>query len=179
MCCKYIRINRNTFIIFLVSGFWHGANWTFIIWGLLNALYIMPSIIFNTNRNNIEIVAAGKLFPTFRELISIIITFLLTVIAWIFFRAENVEQAFLCISKIFSISVFSKIYIPEINIALLTIGLTLFFMIIEWIGRTDQFAIETIFAKKPKFIRWSFYYLLIIIIFVFAGSNQQFIYFQF
>ena len=55
---------RNTFIIFLVSGFWHGANWTFIIWGLLNALYIMPSIIFNTNRNNLDIVAQGKYLPS-------------------------------------------------------------------------------------------------------------------
>ena len=170
---------RNTFIIFLVSGFWHGANWTFIIWGFLNALYIMPSIVFNTNRNNIEIVAAGKLLPTLKELISILITFLLTVIAWIFFRAENVNQALLCISKIFSQSVFSKIDIPQIEVALITILLTSFFMIIEWIGRTNQFAIETLFAKKPQFIRWSFYYILIVIIFVFAGSNQQFIYFQF
>jgi hypothetical protein len=139
----------------------------------------MPSIIFNTNRNNIEIVATGKLFPTFKELISIIITFLLTVIAWVFFRAENVAQAFLCISKIFSTTIFSKIDIPQIEIALITVVLTLFFITIEWLGRTNQFAIETIFAKKPKVIRWSFYYVLIIIIFLFAGSNQQFIYFQF
>ena len=70
---------KNTFIIFLVSGFWHGANWTFIIWGFLNALYIMPSIIFNTNRNNLDIVAQGKYLPSLKELRSLAITFSLTV----------------------------------------------------------------------------------------------------
>jgi D-alanyl-lipoteichoic acid acyltransferase DltB (MBOAT superfamily) len=93
---------RNTFIIFLVSGLWHGANWTFIIWGLLNAIYIMPSIIFRTNRNNLEIVAAGRKIPTLKELMSIIQTFSLTAFAWIFFRAENLKHAFDYISKMFS-----------------------------------------------------------------------------
>jgi D-alanyl-lipoteichoic acid acyltransferase DltB (MBOAT superfamily) len=75
---------RNTFIIFIISGFWHGANWTFIVWGLLNALYIMPSIIFDTNRNNIEIVAKGKYLPNLKDLFSIGMTFSLTMFAWIF-----------------------------------------------------------------------------------------------
>ena len=66
---------RNTFIIFIVSGFWHGANWTFIVWGFLNALYIMPSIIFNTNRNNLNNVAQGKYLPSFKEFLSIFATF--------------------------------------------------------------------------------------------------------
>jgi D-alanyl-lipoteichoic acid acyltransferase DltB (MBOAT superfamily) len=83
---------RNTFIIFIVSGFWHGANWTFIAWGALNALFIMPSIIIKTNRNNIDIVAQGKLFPTVKELFQIIMTFCLTVFAWIFFRSENLTS---------------------------------------------------------------------------------------
>ena len=101
---------RNTFIIFLVSGFWHGANWTFIIWGLLNALYIMPSIIFNININNKEIVAKGKVFPTFKEIMQISITFILTVFAWIFFRAETVKVAVAFLKKIFSKSLFSIPY---------------------------------------------------------------------
>ena len=93
---------RNTFIIFLVSGFWHGANWTFIIWGFLNSLYIMPSIILNTNRNNLDIVAQNSNFPSIKELISMGTTFSLAVFAWIFFRAENVNHAFSFISGIFS-----------------------------------------------------------------------------
>ena len=67
---------RNTFIIFIVSGFWHGANWTFIVWGLLNAIYIMPSIIFSTNRSYLDIVAQGRYLPTVKEFFSILLTFL-------------------------------------------------------------------------------------------------------
>src|SRR4030095_12748930 len=66
---------RNTFIIFLVSGFWHGANWTFIIWGALNAIYFLPLLLLNKNRNNLETVAQGKYLPTPRELINMGLTF--------------------------------------------------------------------------------------------------------
>jgi len=85
---------RNTFIIFLVSGFWHGANWTFIIWGLLNALYFLPLLLRNKNRVNTNIVAEGKWIPNLKELTQILITFSLTVFAWIFFRANSVSHAF-------------------------------------------------------------------------------------
>ncbi len=93
---------RNTFIIFLVSGFWHGANWTFIFWGGLNALFIMPSIILKTNRNNLGIVAEGRILPTWREIIQLTSTFSLAVFAWIFFRAESLEHAFKYIRGIFN-----------------------------------------------------------------------------
>jgi len=98
---NWMRI-RNTFIIFIVSGFWHGANWTFIIWGFLNALFIMPSIILKTNRNNLNIVAEGRLFPNFREIIQLIITFSLACFAWIFFRSASVTDAFSYIGRLFS-----------------------------------------------------------------------------
>jgi D-alanyl-lipoteichoic acid acyltransferase DltB (MBOAT superfamily) len=91
---------RNTLIIFLVSGFWHGANWTFIFWGLLNALYIIPSVIKKTNRTNTNTVAEGKLLPTGREFLQMSITFFLTIIAWIFFRAESLHQAFSIVFEI-------------------------------------------------------------------------------
>ena len=166
---------RNTFIIFLVSGFWHGANWTFIVWGFLNALYIMPSIIFTTNRNNLEIVAKGKYIPNLKDLFSILITFSLTVFAWIFFRAENISHAMTYISHIFSRSLFS---IPTI-IPKVTFILIILFLIIEWFGRENQYALEKFGLKIPQVIRWAFYYILVFAIFYFAGSEQQFIYFQF
>lgn len=166
---------RNTFIIFLVSGFWHGANWTFIVWGLLNALYIMPSIIFSTNRNNLDIVAKDKYLPTYKEAIQMLITFVLVVFAWIFFRAENINHAIHFISGIFSHSFF----LPSLVISKQLILLILIFMIIEWLGRQEQFAIAKINIKTPKLIRWSFYYILIYAIFNYSGSEQQFIYFQF
>jgi D-alanyl-lipoteichoic acid acyltransferase DltB (MBOAT superfamily) len=166
---------RNTFIIFLVSGFWHGANWTFIIWGLLNALYIMPSIIFNTNRNNLEIVAKGRVVPNSKEFSSILITFLLTVFAWIFFRSNHVLDAFVFIKNIFTFDIFKLPQVFPVKILLLV----LFFIIIEWIGRENKYALEKLLLSKNRVIRLSFYYLLILLIISFSGKEQNFIYFQF
>ena len=166
---------RNIFIIFIVSGFWHGANWTFIIWGFLNALYIMPSILFKTNRNNIDIVAQGKIVPSLKELFSMGITFGLTVFAWIFFRSKSVADAFYYISGIFSNSFFSLPTVRPTNL----LFLLLVFMLIEWFGREEQFAIAKLGFKFPKIIRWLIYYSIILVIFYYGGNGQQFIYFQF
>jgi len=166
---------RNTLIIFLVSGFWHGANWTFIIWGLLNALYIMPSIIFNTNRNNMEIVAQGKYLPTLKEFFSIAVTFSLTVFAWIFFRSDNVGNAIEYISGIFSKSLFT---IPSVR-PVFIFALVLFFIFIEWVGREDQYALQNFGLKWHKLFRYMFYLILSLFIFANLGVEQTFIYFQF
>jgi alginate O-acetyltransferase complex protein AlgI len=174
-----VRKILNILIIFLISGLWHGANWTFIIWGLLNALYIMPSIILKTNRKHLDIVAKGKMFASFREIVQIVITFALTVFAWIFFRCTSVHQAIQFVNSIFSYSLFS---IPDSKIVTLTkpiFFLIFIFTIIEWLGREQSYAIEKLFCDKAFYIRWLFYYILICLIFIFAGSNQQFIYFQF
>lgn len=170
---------RNTFIIFLVSGFWHGANWTFILWGLLNALYIMPLIIFKTNRNNLDIVASGKYLPTIRDLFDIGVTFSLTVFAWIFFRAENVTHAFSYISGIFSSSLLTIPHFPGIGKAVPIVFLTSAFLIVEWLGREQQYAIARIGTKWYKPARWAMYYSIMLAIYFFTGSEQQFIYFQF
>ena len=174
---------RNTFIIFIVSGFWHGANWTFIVWGALNALFIMPSIIMKTNRNNLEIVAQGKLLPTLKELFQMVITFGLTVFAWIFFRAEDINHAISYISGIFSKSLFSlplgnSILNGGINVYVL-LGLIFFFFVIEWLGRENQYAIAKLELKVNKTFRYLLYYTIIILIFWFGGKEQEFIYFQF
>ena len=166
---------RNTFIIFIVSGFWHGANWTFIIWGGLNAIYFLPLLLTNNNRTNLEIVAKGRHFPSFKELYLMLSTFILTVLAWIFFRAENVSHAISYISGIFSTSAFS---IPEVrptNVFLLII----MFIIIEWIGREHKFALAKIGQEWKRPYRYSIYYILIFLIFWFSREDQEFIYFQF
>ncbi len=170
---------RNTFIIFLVSGFWHGANWTFIVWGLLNALFIMPSILLNTNRNNLDIVAQGKWFPSFKEVLAITITFSLTVLAWIIFRAENMGHAFDYLSGIFSSSLFTVPEFEGTKGAVVVMILVVFFMMIEWIGRERQFAIQHLNQRWNKPLRFGFYYSIMICIFIFYGSKQEFIYFQF
>ncbi|WP_316820399.1 MBOAT family O-acyltransferase [Pedobacter gandavensis] len=167
---------RNTFIIFIVSGFWHGANWTFMIWGALNALFIMPSILFNTNRDNLNIVAEGKNLPSIRDFLKIVITFSLTVLAWIFFRAKSVSDAINYINGIFTPSLFVKPDMPEstLVVSLLVFG----FLVVEWIGREGNFSLSNI-TKLPLPIRWSFYFSLILLMFVYQGEAQTFIYFQF
>ena len=168
---------RNTFIIFIVSGFWHGANWTFIIWGALNAVYFLPLLLTNNNRNNLETVAQGKLFPNLKETSYMLLTFSLTVFAWIFFRAENVAHAFSYISEIFSLSLFQKpTILPKILIALI-----LLFTLIEWLGRSSEYAIEKLLIKKKRPIKYVFYYLILVMIYFFGSFNKdiEFIYFQF
>ncbi|WP_300673826.1 MBOAT family O-acyltransferase [Soonwooa sp.] len=174
---NWMRI-RNTFIIFIVSGFWHGANWTFIFWGFLNALFIMPSIVLKTNRNNLEIVAEDRMLPTFRELFNMIITFGLTVFAWIFFRANSVTHAFEYIGGIFNKSLFQ---FPQLKkSALATLILIAFLLIVEWIGRRNNYGIEKLLLNQKRWIRWCFYAFIIMLIALFLQTHESpFIYFQF
>ena len=170
---------RNTFIIFLVSGFWHGANWTFIAWGFLNALFIMPSIIRSTNRNNLEIVAKGRLLPTLQETMQVATTFALSVFAWIFFRAESMTHAFAFIRTIASRSLFTPPNFPGIESSYVFLFLISLFMCIEWLGREQPFAIAKLGLTWKRPLRLAFYYLILFSIFWFSGEEQQFIYFQF
>lgn len=181
---SYNQKIRNVFVIFLLSGFWHGANWTFIVWGALNALYFLPLLLAEKNRKHTDIVSEEKLIPSFRVIFNILITFSLTVFAWIFFRSASLHDAFYFIKTIFS-EVFTKAYyVAGLNYLRWEIGLALpvlilVFIIIEWLGRKHQFAIEKILNDKMVMARWIVYYALIILIFVFGGKEQQFIYFQF
>jgi len=170
---------RNTFIIFLVSGFWHGANWTFIVWGVLNALYFLPLLIRQENRKNLDIVAEGKYLPTFKELRAMLFTFILSAFAWIFFRAENIGHAYSFIGEIFSFSFFDFPNFYEQRRAFTIIVLIVLFMIVEWVGREKDFAIQGIGIKWRRSLRFSFYYVIVIFILWFSGKEQEFIYFQF
>jgi alginate O-acetyltransferase complex protein AlgI len=166
---------RNVFIIFLVSGFWHGANWTFIVWGGLNALYFLPLLIFKRNRVNTNIVAEESVLPNFKEFSEMLITFFLTVIAWIFFRSNSISEAMDYIYKLFDITFLS---IPEIRPTFLFV-LLFVFIIIEWAGRRNLFAIEKMWFRYPRPVRLFMYYLIVMIIFLYGGKEQEFIYFQF
>jgi alginate O-acetyltransferase complex protein AlgI len=171
---KWMQI-RNTFIIFLLSGFWHGANWTFLIWGFLNALYFLPLLLTNNNRTNLGSVAKNRWFPDYKEIIQILVTFGLTTFAWIFFRANSVTLAFHYIKGIFTKSLFT---LPEIRPTFLII-LVLFFIIIEWLGREGNFALDNFRKQGNRFFRWSFLMLILVLLFIFGKEEQQFIYFQF
>jgi len=171
---------KNTFIIFIVSGFWHGANWTFIFWGLLNAIFFLPLLLSNSNRKHLNVVASGKLLPSLKEIFQMATTFILTIFAWIFFRSENIGHAGQYITRIFKSpgSFFNfGIYQNYSNMIILI----LIFVIIEWIGREGQYAISQIDRVLNKFWRWSFYLIVIFSIYLFGyfSDKVEFIYFQF
>jgi len=170
---------RNIFIIFLVSGFWHGANWTFIVWGALNAIYFLPLLLTKRNRTRLDIVANNSVFPSLKEISGIIITFSLTMFGWIIFRADNLNHAYTYITRIFSSTIFKFPVFHKDDSIKPIIFLIIGFIIIEWIGRRNNFAIEKLGNNSPKIYRWSFYMVIIFIIFYFAGEQQEFIYFQF
>lgn len=176
---KWMKV-RNTFIIFIASGIWHGANWTFIIWGVLNAIYFLPLLLTNNNRNNLDTIANDKLFPNVKEFFLMIFTFSLTVFAWIIFRAENIGHAANYISEIFSLSLFDIPKFEKMPKALTTIILVLFFVILEWYGRQGQYAISHLGTISNRTLRWSFYSFLIFLIGLFMQTTETpFIYFQF
>ena len=169
------KVVRNVFIIFIVSGFWHGANWTFIVWGALNAIYFLPLLLTNKNRQHLHVVAYHKNWPSIQSILKIILTFGLTTLAWIFFRAKNVAEALQYIKGIFTNNPLS---IPEIRPSNLFL-LLLFFIAMEWMGRRDQYALEYFGLKWKRPLRIAFYYSLVILIIWFSRNDQPFIYFQF
>jgi alginate O-acetyltransferase complex protein AlgI len=175
---------RNTFAIFLVSGFWHGANWTFIIWGALNAIYFLPLLLTNNNRKNLGVVAEGKLLPSFRELLAMLTTFILTVFAWIFFRAENLSHAFSYILGIFSETIFYNLNFisgGKNKLEVILISLLIFFLVaFEWKSRAYKHSLGfmKIYEKNIIFKKLIYLILLFLIIF-FHGGNEKFIYFNF
>lgn len=167
---------RNVFIIFLVSGFWHGANWTFIAWGGLHALFFLPLLLFQKNRKNLTIVAENSFLPSVKEALAIALTFSLTVLAWIFFRSETIGQTMDILGSIFSGSILEKPSILPIKV----IAYIIIFMCIEWLGRRKKFAIEDLsFLNRP--LRWLFYLGLLLTIYFLGRFSQEieFIYFQF
>lgn len=171
---KWLSI-RNIFIVFIVSGFWHGANWTFIVWGLIHAMMYLPLFIFGSNRKNLDQVGNGSLFPSLSDVRNIMLTFSLTTLGWIFFRAESITHAFEILDQIFSVSIFQ---IPEIRPYYL-IGVIILFVVVEWVGREGKFAIQDMFINWPRTLRWGVYYVIIWSILSVSQPEQDFIYFQF
>jgi len=166
---------RNVIVIFVVSGFWHGANWTFMAWGLINGLLFIPSFVRGKNRKYLDIVANNSILPSFTELGQMLITFTITCFAWIFFRAETISQAFLYIKKIFV----NNIYFEIPRMGILQIGSYIaILLIIEWIQRRKQHGLEI--SELNVYFRWPTYiFLTALVINGVLGGSEEFIYFQF
>jgi len=166
---------RNTFLIFIVSGFWHGANWTFIIWGALNAIYFLPLLLTNTNRNNIEIVARGKQFPSLKEVFSMTSTFFLVLISWIFFRADSITVALKYLKNLFQFNFKNGLeYLDIERYSAELVLLIIFFLCMEWISREKE---------HPFFGKWIYVKLTVILLCIITlgvySNITDFIYFQF
>ena len=169
-----VKVVRNTFNIFLISGFWHGANWTFIFWGAYHALLFLPLILLGKNRRHTDIVAKDKLLPSFKESIQMLFTFFLAVGGWIIFRSNNMHQAIDVFDGIFSKSLFSSLpFIPG-----LTLLFVLIMIIVEWFNRTKEHGLN-IDMVKQRWMRYIIYYALIFCIIFYSHQSETFIYFQF
>ena len=173
---------RNILIVFFLSGLWHGANWTFVVWGLYNGIIIALLTLLNLNHKRSAIISEMSFFPTLKEFGQILITFILVVIGWIFFRAEDMTQAIDYIARLCDSSIVSMPNFRDLGLSLIKLTYTLFFIVllqlIDWIQRKQDFGLE-ISNVKYRPIRWSIYIIFLLIFSVFAGGQEAFIYFQF
>lgn len=168
------KVVRNTFIIFLVSGLWHGANWTFLAWGAYNALLFLPLILTHNNRKYTDTVAEGRHLPSLKEAGQITLNFVLCVIGWILFRAGSIGDAALYLSHLFC-GASSQ---PDITLPWLTVAFVVVMFITEWINRSHEHGLHLNQVHSP-WIRAAIYYLLAIACLLFSTHSENFIYFQF
>lgn len=166
----------NVMIIFLISGFWHGANWTFIVWGLVNAIWFLPSLLIGSNRKYTNHAGEGLLLSSIREFGAIIFTFFSVSLFWIFFRSNTVTDAFIYINRIFSLSFFT---IPQISAVKNIVPFVVILILVEWFQRRKLHGLELTNVRIPGLVRWLIYYAIIIVIYKNGGEPQGFIYFQF
>ncbi len=170
-------IVRNTFVIFLLSGFWHGANWTFIAWGIYHTALFLPLILFGQNRKFINHVAEGRLLPTGKEVLQMMMTFLLVCIGWIIFRAQTIEQAWDILLLICNTSLFT---IPTgLNTSVMLSCIMIVIMLMtEWLNRSNSYGAEFNNLSRKWHVVTCVLMGLAILCFV-QSTPSQFIYFQF
>lgn len=175
--CDKWKIIRNVYIVWGISGLWHGANWTFVCWGLFHATLLAIYNIFGINTKYKDVVAYGRYLPSIKETLQIVSTFFLAVIGWIIFRAETMAQTVDYLTAMFTNKFFDASML--LGKGYLCFGLLLLF--VEWLQRDKQHALQFTNVKllNYRFIRWGVYYLILLIIAKYAGSSQTFIYFQF
>ncbi len=171
---------RNTYIIFWLSGLWHGPGWTYMLWSTVNATYFVPLLLTKQNRRYMDTAAQGRSLPTFRELIAILSTFSLTVFAHVFFGARSMSHLWTYLTGLFSTSLFTIPDFPGRKNAFVTILLVIFFLIVEWMGRENQHALGDFGTKWRRPQRWMFYMGLCALLVLFMQTEgTPFIYFQF
>lgn len=170
---------RNTLIVFLLSGLWHGAKWTFVVWGLLHFLFMLPGLLRTKSAGQ---VSSSSSFPlSFSFFLSVLATFSLVMLAWIFFRAEDLASAFVYVKGICSSTLLEKPVLPSMGHAFYTMIFILIFMGVEWQSRHKSYGAEQLFNKKASWMRWILYVLIVCTIYFYGNFSEtiEFIYFQF
>ena len=165
---------RNVFIIFLLSGFWHGANWTFLAWGAINAMFFLPLLLLKKNRSNLDSVSIELSLNSLKVISQIVFTFIITCFAWIFFRSPSIGSAVNYIERIFTQGEFAKQYLKNERYNYEIIILIVSFIAIEWINRNK---IEPL-SGKNSWIKVALCLIGIVVLGVFS-DYKSFIYFQF
>ncbi len=167
---------RNTMTVFVVSGFWHGANWTFLAWGSYHGLLFLPLLLLKKNRRFTNIVAENTLLPSCKEFMQMLITFSLVLLGWVFFRSRSFDSAVHYLKAIFTASLFE---IPDLYFLSTKCLLFILFMLtVEWFQRFKAHGL-VLDHIKSQILRWSIYLFFVIAIFLFGGGEETFIYFQF
>ena len=170
---------RNIIVIFLVSGFWHGANWTFIFWGALHALFYIPVFLMGRNRMYAHNVVAEKTgIPTPVEILQVLLTFALVTFSRIFFRSPSLSDSFNFIYKIITNFTFEP-YAHPMGYRMIDFYILLgLFVFYEYLIRKDE---RNPFKFKSRIVRFLIYGIVILLMLLFYddGVNRSFIYFQF
>ena len=165
---------RNVLIVCLLSGLWHGANWTFVVWGLLHALYFLPSVLRGRHRRYMDDAATNRLLPSAPEFLAMLSTFLATSVAWIFFRAESLPQALAYLARMLDVTGYQigglAALMPALLMVLALVG-------IEWASRTRLFPLSR--PQWPAPARWLAYFGLTYWTIIVSRRSTEFIYFQF
>lgn len=172
-----IKVIRNVFVIFLLSGFWHGANWTFIAWGAYHAILFLPLIMFNRNRKYINEAAEKKHLPSPVEILQMFATFFMVTIGWVIFRSETIGDAIAYIRGIFDKSILEFPTLPNPDIIYNGYGIMLLLIVLVLV--VDWINYKRIRVFKYRWVKVAFAYILLFIIAYYGGQPQKFIYFQF
>ncbi len=173
-----IKYLRNIILTFAISGLWHGANWTFVIWGVLNGLYYIPMLFSKEKGKYTGIVASDSLFPNVKDFLKMILTFTLFSFSMIFFRSESLQDAGDYIYYLVSNFLFNT----EVVLAWLTsssVIMVFVLVIVEWFQRRKEYSLQI--QDFPLLLRWAIYISAMAVFIYYGnfGSDQQFIYFQF
>lgn len=174
---KKSKVARNTAVIFLLSGFWHGANWTFLAWGAYHSLLFQPLIMRGKNRKYKDNVAEGRYLPGVKDSMLMLVTFALVMIGWVIFRATNIEMAWEYVVRM--VTHFDLTMNFTGKFALLWVGIML---IVEWVYRHRQYTLDFSSARglvRYRLVRWSVYATICVACMLFSGTQTDFIYFQF